>query len=188
MGKAADLKRDDLVGIRGAPHIVEDLKVSTPSARGAATLYRFRFRNLVTKAKVDLTCKGDDPFDGIAFEKRPVQFLFAQQDVYTFMDEEDFSQFTLLRAEIEEQAEFLVENTEGLQALVADGRILALELPASVTLEIAACDPVLKGATATGRFKPATLQTGLVVQVPEYLTPGEKIRVDTRTRKFVQRA
>ena len=188
MVKACDLKRNDLVGFRGAPHLVEDLKVSTPSARGAATLYRFRFRNLVTKAKLDLTCKGDDPLDEIAFEKRPVQFLFAQQDVYTFMDDENYSQFTLLRCEIEEQADFLVENLEGLQALVADDRILTIELPASVTLTITACDPVLKGASATGRFKPATLQTGLVVQVPEYLTPGEKIRVDTRTRKFVQRA
>ena len=188
MVKACDLKRDDLVGIRGAPHLVEDLKVSTPSARGAATLYRLRFRNLVTKGKVDLTCKGDDPFEDVAFEKRAVQFLYAQQDVCTFMDAEDFSQFTLLRGEIGEPADFLVENLEGIQALVADGRILALELPASVTLTIRACDPVLKGASATGRFKPATLETGLVVLVPEYLTPGEKIRVDTRTRKFVQRA
>ena len=73
-------------------------------------------------------------------------------------------------------------------ALVADGRILTIEMPASVALKIVECDPVLKGASATGRSKPAKLQTGLVVPVPEYLTPGEVIRVDTRTRKFLQRA
>lgn len=188
MVKACDLKRNDLVGIHHLPHMVEDLKVSSPSARGAATLYHFRFRNLVTKSKVDISCKGDEPFDQLAFEKRAVQFLFAKQDQYTFMDAEDFSQFTLNKAELDEQTAFLVEDQEGLVALVADGRILTIELPASVTLKIAACDPVLKGASATGRSKPATLETGLVVQVPEYMTPGESIRVDTRIRKFLQRA
>ena len=188
MVKACDLPRNALVGIRGMPHLVEDLKVTTPSARGASTLYHFRFRNLITKAKVDMTCKGDDPLDEIACAKRPVQFLFAQHDIYTFMDDEDFTQFTLPRATIEEQADFLVENLEGLQALVSDDRILTIELPVSVTLTVTACDPVLKGGSATARSKPATLQTGLVVQVPEYLTPGEKIRVDTRTRKYIQRA
>lgn len=188
MIKACDLKRNELVGIHGLPHIVEDLKVSTPSARGASTLYRFRFRNLVTRNKVDMTCKGDDPLEQIAFEKRPVQFLFAKQDEYTFMDAEDFSQFVLNRNELAEQVDYLAEDQDGLVALVADGRILTIEMPASVSLIIVTCDPVLKGASATGRSKPATLQTGLVVQVPEYLTPGDVIRVDTRTGKFIQRA
>ncbi|MFZ4395975.1 MAG: elongation factor P-like protein YeiP [Kiritimatiellia bacterium] len=188
MIKACDLKRNELIGIQGVPHIVEDLKVSTPSARGASTLYRFRFRNLVTRNKVDMTCKGDDPLEPIAFEKRPVQFLFAKQDEYTFIDAEDFSQFVLNRNELAEQVDYLVEDQDGLMALVADGRILTIEMPASVALKIVACDPVLKGASATGRAKPAKLQTGLSVQVPEYLTPGEVIRVDTRTGKFIQRA
>ena len=188
MVKAADLKRNELVGINGMPHIVEDLKVSTPSARGASTLYRFRFRNLVTKNKVDMTCKGDDRLEQIAFEKRAVQFLFAKQDQYTFMDNEDFSQFILNKDEIGDQVDFLVEDMDGIMALIADGRILTIEMPANVELKIVECDPVLKGASATGRSKPAKLQTGLVVQVPEYLTPGEVIRVDTRTRSFLQRA
>jgi len=188
MVKACDVKRNDLVGIQGLPYIVEDLKVSTPSARGASTLYRFRFRNLVTKNKVDMTCKGDDPLEQISFEKRPVQFLFVQQDQYTFMDCEDFSQFVLNRDELGDQVDFLVEDMEGVMALVSDERILTIEMPANVALKIIECDPVLKGASATGRAKPAKLQTGLVVQVPEYLTPGEVIRVDTRTRKFLQRA
>ncbi len=188
MVKACDLKRNDLVGIRGLPHIVEDLKISSPSARGAATIYHFRFRNLVSKSKEDVSCKGDAPFDQLDFEKRPVQFLFTQQDQYTFMDAEDFSQFTLNRGEIEEQVAILVEDQEGIVALVVDGRVVTIEMPANVVLKITACDPVLKGASATGRSKPATLETGLVVQVPEYLTPGEAIRIDTRTHKFLQRA
>ncbi|MEI8244070.1 MAG: elongation factor P-like protein YeiP [bacterium] len=188
MVKAADVKRNDLVGINGLPHMVEDLKVTTPSARGASTLYRFRFRNLVTKNKVDMTCKGDDPLEQIDFERRAVQFLFSKQDEYTFMDAEDFSQFVLNKGEIADQVDYLAEDMEGIMALVADGRILAIEMPSSVTLKIVECDPVLKGGSATARTKPAKLQTGLVVQVPEYLTPGEFIRVDTRTGKFLQRA
>ena len=188
MVKASDLKRNDLVGLQGLPHIVEDLKVTSPSARGASTLYRFRFRNLVTKNKVDMTCKGDDPLEQIAFEKRAVQFLFSKQDEYTFMDAEDFSQFVLHKEEIAEQIDFLTEDMEGIVALVADEKILTIEMPSSVVLKIVECDPVLKGGSATARTKPAKLQTGLVVQVPEYLTPGEVIRVDTRTSKYLQRA
>jgi elongation factor P len=188
MAKACDLKCGDLVAIQGLPHIVDDLKVSNPSARGAATIYRFRFRNLVTKAKTDVSCKGDEPFTDISVERRPAQYLYAQQDMMTFMDLEDFSQFVLLRGAIEEQAEFLVENMENITALTVDGKVLTIELPASVELKVVECDPVLRGASATARTKPATLETGLVVQVPEYLTAGETIRVDTRTRKFLQRA
>jgi elongation factor P len=188
MAKACDLKCGDLVAIQGLPHIVDDLKVSNPSARGAATLYRFRFRNLVTKAKTDICCKGEEPFTDISVERRPAQYLYAQQDLMTFMDLEDFSQFVLNRGEIAEQAEFLVENMENISALTADGKVLTIELPASVELKVVACDPVLRGASATARTKPAQLETGLMVQVPEYLTAGETIRVDTRTRKFLQRA
>ena len=93
MVKASDLKRNDLVGIQGMPHIVEDLKVTSPSARGASTLYRFRFRNLVTKNKVDMTCKGDDPLEQIAFEKRAVQFLFIQCSSATFGKSNFFIRF-----------------------------------------------------------------------------------------------
>jgi elongation factor P len=188
MAKACDLKGGDLVAIQGLPHIVEDLKVSNPSARGAATLYRFRFRNLVTKAKTDICCKGDESFADISVERRPAQYLYDQQGLMTFMDLEDFSQFVLLRNEIAEQAVFLVENMEGINALTVDGKVLTIELPASVELKVIACDPVLRGASATARTKPAKLETGLMVQVPEYLTAGETIRVDTRTRKFLQRA
>ena len=188
MPKACELKLGSLVRIGGAAHVVEDLRVSTPSARGASSLYRFRFRNILSKNKLDQTCKGDDKFDEIDFEKRPVQFLYAKQDRYTFMDLEDFSQFELPRDALEDQVGFLVENMEDLQALVIDGQPAAIELPQSVTLAVAACDPSLRGQTVTSRTKPATLSTGLVVQVPEYITPGEVIRVDTRTREFGGRA
>ena len=189
MPKACDLTRNSIVSIGGAPHVVESLRVTTPSARGAATLFKFRFRNLLTKAKLDQTCKGDDKFDDLDFERRAVQFLYKERDdVYTFMDTEDFSQFSLGADELDEQAAYLSEELKGIKALVVNGRPMAIELPASVTLRIATCEPTLRGQTVTARTKTARTETGLVVHVPEYITEGESVRVDTRTGEFLGRA
>ncbi len=187
MPKACDLSRNDVVAINNQPHIVEDLTVSTPSARGAATLYRFRFRNIVSKAKVDITCKGDESFGDISVERRDAQFLFIEQDQLMFMDTEDFSQFGFMREEIAEQAQYLVPDLE-VKAVFCDGRALTIDLPASVVLKVVETAPVMKGASVTARTKPAKLETGLVVQVPEYLTEGESVNVDTRNGKYLSRA
>ncbi|MDD4102802.1 MAG: elongation factor P [Kiritimatiellae bacterium] len=188
MIKACDLKRGGLIGINDMPHVVEDLKVSTPSARGAASIYRFRFRNLVSKVKQDVSCKGDESFAEIDFERRPVQFLYREVDMYTFMDTEDYSQFSLPRDVIEDQSLYLVEDMEGIFALLSNGRILTVEMPQKVELKVVECEPVMKGATAASRSKPAKCQTGLTVHVPEYLEAGEMIVVDTATGEFVSRA
>lgn len=188
MAKACDLKKGSIVGINGLPHVVEALTITTPSARGASSIYRFRFRNLVNKTKQDVSCKGDEPFADIDFERRPIQYLYKEADLYTFMDNEDFSQFTLAQDAIEEQLLYLVEDMEGLFALMSDGRVLTIDVPQKAVLKIASCDPVMKGASVTARTKPATCQTGLVVQVPEYLETGEAILIDTATSTFLSRA
>jgi len=188
MVKACELKKGSLVGIHGLPHVLEDLTVSTPSARGAASIYHFRFRNLLSKAKQDISCKGDEPFADIDFERRPIQYLFKEADLYTFMDAEDYSQFTLTENSIAEQLPYIVEDMEGLVALVSDGKVLTIAVPQKVVLKIESCDPVLKGASVTARTKPATCQTGLIVHVPEYLEAGEAIIVDTATGTFLSRA
>ena len=188
MARACDLKKGSIVGINGLPHVVEALTVTTPSARGASSIYRFRFRNLVSKSKQDVSCKGDEPFADIDFERRPIQYLYKEADLYTFMDNEDFSQFSLPQDVIEDQLLYLVEDMEGLFALMSDGRVLTVEVPQKVVLKIESCDPVMKGASVTARTKPAKCQTGLVVQVPEYLEAGEMIIVDTATATFLSRA
>ena len=132
MTKACELKKGSLVGIHGLPHVLEDLKVSTPSARGAASIYHFRFRNLVTKAKQDVSCKGDEPFADIDFERRPVQYLYKETDLYTFMDTEDFSQFSLPEDALEELLPYLAEDMEGIFALLSDGKVLTIEMPQKV--------------------------------------------------------
>jgi elongation factor P len=188
MQKACDLKRGSIIAIDGAPHSVVSLKISSPTARGSSSLYHFRMRNLSTKTKLDKTCKGDDPFDDCHFEKRAVQYSYVQGDIHTFMDVDDYSEIAFNAEDISEELQYITEDMEGMQALISDGKILGLELPPVATLEITACDPSMRGASATARTKPATLTTGLIVQVPEYLSPGEMIRVDTKTAAFLGRS
>ena len=188
MLKACDLENGSVVRFNGIPHIAENVQVQTPSARGAATLYKVRFRNMQTRAKMDKSFRGDDPLEDCEVERRQVQFLYEKDDRFEFMDLADYNQFTLGREELAEAAPYLVENMEGIEALVSDDKILGIELPAVVELDVTACDPSIRGASATARTKPATLSTGLTVLVPEYMAAGERVRVDTRTGKFVSRA
>jgi elongation factor P len=188
MSKASELKKGAIVEINGAPHMLEELSIQTPSARGSASLYKLRFRNLVSKQKVDQTCKGDHPFADIDFEQRPAQFSYMQGDNFVFMDSKDFSEVILTADDVGDQKYYITEELEGLRLLMSNGRVLGLELPPTVELNVDDCGPSIKGASATARTKPATLTTGLVVQVPEYMARGERVRVDTRTGKFLGRA
>jgi len=182
------LKKGDVVKIDGDPHIVETVKVQTPSARGTVTLYKIRFRNLKTKRKADQSLRGDETLAEADFERRPVQWLFGDASSVTFMDLQDYSQFALAKDEIGDEWPYLSEGVEGLVAIVSEGRILGLEIPTFVNLEIVETQPSVKGGSVTSRTKPATLSSGLVVQVPEYMADGEMIRVDTRTGEYVSKA
>jgi elongation factor P len=104
------------------------------------------------------------------------------------MDSEDYEQFMMPAASLSDEAVFLYDGLEGLSALISEGELLGIELPNTMPLEITECAPAMKAASSSARTKPATLSTGLVVQVPEYLTPGEIIKVNTETREFISRA
>lgn len=188
MPKACDLKRGDIVAIDSVPFTVEALTVSTPSARGASSLYHFRLRNLQTKTKLDKSCKGDAMFDACAFERQPVQFSYMQGELVTFMNLKDYSEITFQKDVLVDELSYITEDMEGIHALFMDGKPLGLELPPVATLLIDQCDPSIRGASATARSKPATLSTGRQVLVPEYLSSGEYIRIDTRTGEFLGRA
>lgn len=188
MFKASDLKKGDVVKIDGDPHVVETIRVQKPSARGAVTLYKIRFRNLKSKRKIDQSLRGDDVLAEADFERRPVQFLFGDASSITFMDLRDYSQFSLTKDEIEEEWPYLSEGIEGLVAISSEGRVLGLEIPTFINLEIVDTRPSVKGASITARTKPATLSTGLVVQVPEYMSTGEVISIDTRTGEYASKA
>jgi len=185
---AKDFKKRMAVEIDGQPHLIEQITVQTPTARGAATLYKIRARNLLTRARIERAFRGADQLPEASFERRSIQYLYNDGDQYHFMDNATFDQFALDAATLEEQMPFLVENMEGVEALVVDERVIGIELPATVDLPIVETAPGVKGNSATGRTKPATLATGHVIQVPEHLEPGTVARVDTRTGEYLGRA
>jgi len=188
MIKACDLKKTSVIDIDGTPHCIENISQQAPTARGGNTLYKVRFRNVSTKAKVDKTFRGDDVLQETSYETKEVQYLYQDADRYTFMDLENYEQFELVKDDIEDCLPFLVEDMEGITALISNGKVLTLRMPDVIELEIVECPPAMKGASATSRYKPATLTTGLIVQVPEYIAPGETIKIDTRESTYLSRA
>ncbi len=188
MPKASELKKGMVVEINGDPHAVKQVEAKSPSSRGAATLYKVRFSNLKTGQKLDESYKGEDMLKDADCTRVQVQFSYVDGDAYTFMNMEDYSQYTLNRDEIADSVGYLSEGLDGIFALIMDEVMLGIELPQSVVLDIVETAPAIKGATATGRTKPAILSTGLEVQVPEYLEPGESIKINTGNGKFMSRA
>lgn len=188
MPKACDLKRGIIVEINGAPHAVKQVESKSPSSRGAATLYKVRFINLLTRQKLDESYKGDDMLPAIDCLRPQVQYSYREGTLFYFMDLENYSQYSISVEDIEDQAGYLTEGLEGITALIVDDKLLGIELPQSVSLQITETAPGIKGATATGRTKPARLVTGLEIQVPEYLEPGEVVKINTGSGKFISRA
>lgn len=188
MPRASDLKKGMIADIDGDPHIVRQVEAKSPSSRGAATLYKVRFNNLRTGQKLDQSYKGEDLLPDVDCMRVDVQFSYRDDDIYYFMNSEDFSQYGINAEQIEDQIPYLVEQLEAIIALLVDGELVAIELPQSVTLEVVATPPPISGSSATNRSKTATLATGLEVQVPEYLGTGEQVKVNTVTGKFMSRA
>lgn len=188
MPKASELKRGSVVQIDGAPHAVKHLEAKSPSARGAATLYKIRFDNLITGQKRDESLKGDDFLAEADCERVSVQFSYIDGDMYVFMNTDDYSQHMLAKDSLEGQLDYLIDGLEGITALLVEGVLVAIDLPQSIVLEIVDTAPGIKGASASARTKPATLSTGLIVQVPEYIEQGEHVKVNTTNAKFMARA
>jgi len=185
---AKDIKRGSIVNHAGAPCLIETVTVQTPSARGANTFYKFRARNLFTRQKVDLSLRGGESLEEADFQRRPVKYMYADASSLHFLDQNDFNQYSLPAEDLAEQSKYLTEESEGVQALIYNDACIGIQLPVAVQLKVTRCDPRVKGDSATARTKPATLETGLVVQVPEYLSQGERIKVDTRSGEYLSRA
>lgn len=188
MPKASELKRGMVVEINDAPHVVKQVEAKSPSSRGASTLYKVRFTHLQTRQKLDESFKGDDMLKDADCARVQLQYSYQDGDTLMFMDLEDYSQYGLNLEDLEGQAEYLSEGLEGITGLLIEDVLRGIELPQSVSLTIVETAPAIKGATATGRTKPAQLNTGLEVQVPEYLATGEVIKVNTGNGKFISRA
>lgn len=185
--RANEIKSGMVIDINGVPHSVKNVDAKSPSSRGGATLYKVRFTNLKTSQKLDESYKGEDLLKEADCARVQVQFSYVDGDAYTFMNMEDYSQYTLNRDEIEDSVKYLSEGLDGIFALIMDDVILGIELPHSVSLTVVETAPGIKGATAAGRTKPAILSTGLEIQVPEYLEAGQEVKVNTSNAKFMSR-
>jgi elongation factor P len=183
-----DFKKGVRILVDGDPFVIQDVHVQTPSARGASSLTKVRLRNLRTGQILDKTFRGGDRVEEPNLELRAVQFLYRDGDDFHFMDAQSYDQFSLTADELGDAAGYLKDGMEGLRSVVFNGKVISVDLPTTVVLRVTETTPPLKGATAQAQTKAATLETGLVIQVPSYLESGELVQVDTREARFVARA
>ncbi len=188
MPKASEIKKGFAIESNGKTLLVKDIEVTTPGGRGGAKIYKMRCTDLTTGARVDERYKSDDVVETVEMNKRAVVYSYADGDEHIFMDNDDYSQYTFKKEEIEDELLFVTEEIQGLHVILVNGNAVGLELPASVELVIEETDPSIKGASASARTKPARFSTGLTVQVPEYIATGDRIVINTTERKYMSRA
>ncbi len=147
---------------------------------------RTRLRNLDTGAVIDKTFRAGEKLDSVRTESRPMTYLYRDGDLFYFMDSGTYEQIVIPADVLGEVAGYIAPSG-AVSVLSADGEVVSVEPPAHVDLEVVETDPGLKGDTATGGSKPATLETGLVVQVPLFVNTGDRVRVDTRSKEYLTR-
>jgi elongation factor P len=168
----------------GVWRIVEFQHVK-PGKGGA--FVRTKVKNLDSGAVVDRTFRAGEKFPRVYTEVKQVQYLYDAGEEVVFMDEETYEQFGLPRRDVADVLDFL-QPSSSVQMLAVNGRPSGVQLPASVELAVTETEPGVKGDTVSNVTKAATLETGAVVQVPLFVNPGDRIKVDTRERRYISRA
>lgn len=154
--------------------------------KGAAFV-RTKYKNVITGAVVERSFNPTDKFENAVIERRTMQYLYQDGDLYYFMDTETYEQIPLNADKLSDSFKFVTENME-CKILSHNGNVFGLEPPTFVNLTVTATEPGVKGDTATNVTKPATLETGAEVKVPLFINEGEKIQVDTRTGEYLGRS
>ncbi len=148
---------------------------------------RTKVKALDSGAVVDRTFRAGEKFPRVHTETKNVQYLYDAGDEVVLMDEETYEQLHLPRRDVAEELDFL-QPSSSVQMLMVDGRPAGIQLPASVELEVTETEPGVRGDTVSNVTKPATLETGAVVQVPLFVNVGDRVKVDTRERRYISRA
>ena len=182
-----DFKKGLIIQLDGAPCVLTDVQFQSPSARGANTMVKTKYRNLITGQVLDRTFRSGDKVDEADFERHKGQFLYADGGRGVFMDMENYEQFEMAEDSFALIAPFLLDGTDVTLGLF-EGRMISADPPMIVELTVVETPPVMKNATATAETKEATLETGLKIRVPPYLESGERVKVDTRDGRFISRA
>lgn len=148
---------------------------------------RTTLKNVRTGAVLERTFRAGERMERAIVDKREMQFLYQDGNDYVFMDNSTFEQLQVAPATLGESRNYIVDNSVVIVLMYGD-EIIGVDLPASVELTVADTEPGVQGDRVSGAKKPATLETGLVIQVPLFIEPGERVRVDTRTGEFISRA
>jgi elongation factor P len=186
--KASDVKRGTVIENDGTVYQVRDIERSAPTARGGNVTFRFTLYSIPGGRKYDLSLRADDDLKEVELSRRQATYSYMDGEAFVFMDAEDYTQYLLPPEMVGDNAGYIVEGLEGYYVQVIDDAPVGLQVPTNVVLTVTDTAPELKGASATKRTKPATLETGVEVQVPEYITTGEKVTVNTLTGEFAGRA
>ena len=158
------------------------------SKRGRGDAFaRTKMRELETGKVFSRTLQGNEDIEKAYLEERPLQFMYTSGNNYHFMDEEDYEQFQVKENQLGDKGQYLTPNLE-LAGLFHEGRLITINLPTFVVLTVEDTKPGVKGNTASGGTKKATLETGLTLRVPLFIEEGEEIKVDTRSGEYVERA
>ena len=181
-----DLRKGMPIELDGEPYAVVDYERSKMQQR--APVMRIRFKSLRTGRVVDRTFQGYDvKLTPAAVERKTSQYIYNDGDLYYFMDNESFEQYPMPEEQISDALPYLVEQTE-VSLVFHEGAPISIDLPITVDLKVADSEPGFKGDTAQGGTKPATMETGLKVQIPLFVENGQTIRVDTRSGEYLSRA
>ncbi|MBI5640359.1 MAG: elongation factor P [Nitrospirae bacterium] len=180
----SDFRKGLKLEFKGDPYEIIDFQ-HVKMGRGGA-IVKTKMKNLKTGSVVEETIRSGEKFPTPELEERKMQYLYMQDGLYYFMDQETFEQIPLTSEQLGNVKLFLKENIE-VKILTYRGIPLNVELPTFIELVIAKTDPGFKGDTASGGGKPATLETGAVVRVPFHINEGDTIKVDTRTSEYIER-
>lgn len=179
-----DLRTGVTVEIDGDVYMVVDFQHVKPG-KGAAFV-RTKIKNIKTGQVFERTFRAGEKLNRAIIERKTLQYLYSEGDIYHFMDTQTFEQIAINKDQIGESINYLKENIE-VMVMFYEGISIGIEMPTFVELEVSQTEPGFKGDTATGGSKPATLETGAIVQVPLFINIGDIIRVDTRTGEYLSR-
>lgn len=184
MYESSDLRKGLKIEIDGDPYEVTDFQFVKPG-KGQA-LYKCRLKNMITGSQFDKTYRSGEKFNPADMEERQMEYLYTDGEEYFFMNTSTYEQEPISAKQLGDSVKLLKENTV-CDVLLFRGKPIGVSLPNFIELRVVKADPWVKGDTASGSSKPATLETGLVVQVPPFIEEGEKVRIDTRTGQYVER-
>ncbi len=181
---ASDLRKGLKFEMDGAPYIVIDFEFRKPGK--GKSYYKCKLKNMITGAQFERTYRSGDKFQKPDLEELEMEYLYMDKDNYCFMDTSKYEQYFLTKEQLEDSID-LLKNNIVCTVLVFNGQPIGITLPNFINFEVIKSDPWAKGDTATGSTKPVILETGFEVYVPPFIEQGQIVKIDTRTRVYVER-